>query len=476
MSVHLEELLLAPPPDALFAGLHDLPHAFFLDSGLSVGGLGAWSFIGFAPFLVFTAKGRAISTTREGHTETHLGDPLAELQFLLRRYSPPTPVPALGSNLAARSAQPPFTGGAVGFFGYELCTQLENLPRTSPDDLPGVPDLAFAFYDGVIAHEHATARTWLVANPVHPTPPAAILARLRSAITPPPSICHLIRDKYPLYKVREPVANFSFETYTAAIARIKSYIATGDVYQVNLTQRFSSPLPCPPFDLYRRLRARSAAPFASYLNFGSVQIASSSPERFLRIRGRHVETRPIKGTRRRDPAPNADTHLASELLASPKDRAELLMIVDLERNDLGRVCAYGSIQVDDLWHLESHPTVHHLVANVSGTLIPGCDVIDCLRATFPGGSITGAPKIRAMQIIDELEPHRRHLYTGAIGYLGFDGDCDLNIAIRTLTCTGGRAYYSVGGGIVWDSDPAAEYQETLDKGRALHESLTALST
>ncbi|MFA6290084.1 MAG: aminodeoxychorismate synthase component I [Opitutaceae bacterium] len=473
MSVVLEELPLAPPPAALFAGLHDRAHAFFLDSGLSAGGLGAYSFIGFSPFLVITAKGRAITITRDGHTETHLGDPLAELQSLLRHYASVPTTPPLRSQVSALSPPNiPFTGGAVGFFGYELCTQLEKIPRTAHDDLPEVPDLAFAFYDGLIAHEHATARTWLVANPVHTTPAPAILARHRVALAPR-KVCHLISDKLSLPEKFQPVANFSFETYAAAIARIKTYIASGDVYQVNLTQRFLTPLPCPPFALYERLRARSAAPFASYLNFGPVQIASSSPERFLRIRGRHVETRPIKGTRRRDAAPAADTLLASELLASPKDRAELLMIVDLERNDLGRVCEYGSVRVDDLWHLESHPTVHHLVANVSGTLRPDCDVIDCLRATFPGGSITGAPKIRAMQIIDELEPHRRHVYTGAIGYIGFNGDCDLNIAIRTLTCTGGLAYYSVGGGIVWDSDPAAEYQETLDKGRALHEALTA---
>jgi len=473
MPAVLEEISLPSPPATLFAGLHDRPHAFFLDSGLASGGLGAYSFIGFDPFLVFSAKGRAITLTENGRTTTRDGDPLAELQALLRRHRASAPAPGRSAPGSSPPALP-FTGGAVGFFGYELCTQLENLPRTRPDDLPQIPDLAFAFYDGLIAHEHATARTWLVANPVHTTPAPAILARLRAALAAAPrTTCHLISDKPALAAGPRPVANFTWQAYADAIARIKAYIASGDVYQVNLTQRFESPLPCPPFALYQRLRARSAAPFAAYLDFGSVQIAGSSPERFLRIRGRHVETRPIKGTRRRDAAAAADARLADELLASPKDRAELLMIVDLERNDLGRVCEFGSVRVDDLWRLESHPTVHHLVANVSGTLRPGCDAIDCLRAAFPGGSITGAPKIRAMQIIDELEPHRRHVYTGALGWLGFDGDCDLNIAIRTLTCTGGRAYYHVGGGIVWDSDPAAEYQETLDKGRAMHEALTS---
>ncbi|MBW8782427.1 MAG: aminodeoxychorismate synthase component I [Verrucomicrobia bacterium] len=465
MAVVVEEILLPASPAEFFAGLQNRPHAFFLDSGLAAGDLGAYSFIGCDPFLVFRARGRALTLIRDGETTHYDGDPLTELQTLLRRHAaPPSPNPP----------HLPFTGGAVGFFGYELCTQLEKLPRTSPDDLPEIPDLEFAFHDGVIACERATRRAWLVANPVADTPAAAILARLRALTQPPvfpaggeaaPSIDRSAEKS-------EPVANFDFERYAAAIARIKAYIAAGDVYQVNLTQRFSSPLPCEPYALYERLRARSPAPFAAYLNHGAVRIASSSPERFLRIRGRDVETRPIKGTRRRASESAADEALARELLASAKDRAELLMIVDLERNDLGRVCEFGSVRVDDLWRLESHPTVHHLVANVAGTLRPECDAIDCLRATFPGGSITGAPKIRAMEIIDELEPHRRHIYTGAIGYLGFDGDCDLNIAIRTITCVNHRAYYHVGGGIVWDSDAAAEYQETLDKGRAMHDALT----
>ena len=461
MSTVLEEIRLAATPAALFAGLHDRPCAFFLDSGLSSGGLGAYSFVGFDPFLVFSAKGRAITLTRDGRATTHTGDPLAELQTLLLRHQAANPI----------GCPVPFTGGAVGFFGYELCTQLEKLPRTSTDDLPEVPDLAFAFYDGIIAHEHATARTWLVANPIQTASAATILARLHAAVDRPSASQPSVFSS----RLDPPVSNFTSASYAAAVERIKAYIASGDVYQVNLTQRFEAPLPCAPFALYERLRARSPSPFATYLNFGPVQIASSSPERLLRIHDRHVETRPIKGTRRRDADPDADACLARELLSSVKDRAELLMIVDLERNDLGRVCDYGSVHVDDLWRLESHPTVHHLIANVSGTLRAGCDAIDCVRATFPGGSITGAPKIRAMEIIDELEPHRRHVYTGAIGYLGFDGNCDLNIAIRTITCVGRRAFYHVGAGIVWDSDPASEYQETLDKGRAMRDALTTSS-
>ncbi len=271
-------------------------------------------------------------------------------------------------------------------------------------------------------------------------------------------------------------SNFTKPEYLAAIARIKDYIRAGDVYQVNLSQRFEAPLPCRPYSLYRRLRKLSPAPFAAYLNCGNLQVAGSSPERFLRIRNGRIETRPIKGTRPRGGPPDEDARLRAELLASEKDRAELLMIVDVERNDLGRICEVGSIRVDEIFRLETHPTVHHLVAAVSGKVRPGSDVIDCIRSMFPGGSITGAPKIRAMQIIDEIETRPRHLYTGAVGYLGFDGNCDLNIAIRTIYCLGDRAYFHAGGGIVWDSDPEAEYQETLDKARAMRAALTESGT
>ena len=516
--VLLEEVTLPAPPHEFFARLRDRDHAFFLDSGRSSGGLGAYSFIGCDPFLTFSAKNGQVTVTRnnapthdDGPTETPPGDALAHLQTLLRRYHTPrqvchlisdkypsssastAPTPPAASTVPASPTssptQPaslalptlPFTGGAVGFFGYELCTQLEKLPRVRPDDLPIIPDCEFAFYDTFIAHEHASGRTWLVANPVHTTPAAALLARLRatpatSASAPsssPDPVCHLISDKPSGLAGQKPASNFDFASYAEAIARIKSYIAAGDVYQVNLTQRFETTLPCEPYALYQKLRARSPAPFACYLSFGPVQIISSSPERFLTVRDRHVETRPIKGTRPRSSDPATDARLAAELVASEKDRAELLMIVDLERNDLGRVCQFGSVHVEKLWQLESHPTVHHLVATVSGTLRDDVDIIDCVRASFPGGSITGAPKIRSMEIIDELEPHRRHIYTGAIGYIGFDGNADLNIAIRTITCVDGRAYYHVGGGVVWDSKAAAEYQETLDKGRAMHEALTA---
>jgi para-aminobenzoate synthetase component 1 len=269
-----------------------------------------------------------------------------------------------------------------------------------------------------------------------------------------------------------PRSNFTRDEYLCAVRRAKDYIAAGDIFQVNLSQRFESATDATPLDLYAALRAANPAPFAAYLPVDGGAILSSSPERFLRVAGRHVETRPIKGTRPRRAGDDAfNERMRRELLASAKDRAELTMIVDLERNDLGRVCSYGSVRVTEPIVLEEYPTVFHLVTTVEGDLHEGRGLVDLLKAAFPGGSITGAPKIRAMEIIDELEPTRRSVYTGAIGYIGLDGSADLNIAIRTILLAQGRALLQVGGGIVADSDPEAEYQETLDKARALVQAL-----
>jgi para-aminobenzoate synthetase component 1 len=261
--------------------------------------------------------------------------------------------------------------------------------------------------------------------------------------------------------------NFTHKDYVKAVARARQYIIDGDIFEVNISQRFETCLKIPPWDLYLRLRAINPAPFASYLGFDKVTIVSASPERFLKVQGDCVETRPIKGTVRRGKTPGEDTKNARELLASIKDHAENMMIVDLERNDLGRVCRYGSVRVSELAILETFPTVFHLTSTVVGQLHPDKNRYDLLKATFPGGSITGAPKVRSMEIIDELEPTRRSVYTGSIGYLSFNGNMDINIVIRTFIIKGKRAYFQVGGAVVYDSDPESEYQETLDKGRAL---------
>jgi len=266
-------------------------------------------------------------------------------------------------------------------------------------------------------------------------------------------------------------SNFSHEEYLRAVENVREYIRAGDIFQVNLSQRFEADLSISPYELYQRLRKINPAPFASYLDFDGVSVVGASPERFLKVQGDWVETRPVKGTRPRGKSEAEDRALADELLASIKDRAENVMIVDLERNDLGRVCRYGTVRVTELAILETYPTVFHLTSTVKGRLCEDKDRIDLLKATFPGGSITGAPKVRAMQIIDELEPTRRSVYTGSIGYLSFSGEMDLNIVIRTFLVKGGRAYFQVGGGIVYDSEPEAEYVETLDKAKALIQAL-----
>jgi para-aminobenzoate synthetase component 1 len=272
-----------------------------------------------------------------------------------------------------------------------------------------------------------------------------------------------------------PQSNFARHEFEAAVARIRDYIAAGDVYQVNLAQRFHCAFVGSPLALYRRLRARNPAPFGAYLDFDGATIASISPERFLRLDAttRSAEARPIKGTRPRGSTPGRDRALARELMESEKDRAENVMIVDLLRNDLGRVCRPGSVAVPKLFALESHPTVHHLVSTVTGVLADNADAFDLLRAAFPGGSVTGAPKIRAMEIIAELERAPRGLYCGAIGYVSATGGMDFNIPIRTIVLQNGAATFHAGAGIVWDSEPAAEYQETLAKARTLIEALTS---
>jgi len=444
------------PPEAVFAALHERRGSFFLDSAQAAGGLGAYSFIGFEPFQSLQAKGREIALSGPAGIQRSLGDPLEALRQACSRVAPPPPGPL------------PFASGAVGYLSYELGRPAPRGGPAAGDEL-AIPDMEFGFYDRVLAFEVASGRAFVAVHAENGESDAAEAERLeadvRAALDRPRSVAPAVFS--PAVQ-----ANLTRQEYLAAVNRIKEYLRAGDVYQVNLTQRFEAPYTGDPYSLYQRLRQYSPAPFAAYLNFGDFQVLSSSPERFLRRQGDRVETRPIKGTRPRGSHPDEDARIARELIASEKDRAELLMIVDLERNDLGRVCRPGSIRVEQLYHLESHPTVHHLIGNVSGTLRPECDTVDCLRAMFPGGSITGAPKVRAMQIIDELETRRRDLYTGAVGYLGFDGNCDLNLAIRTIVCRRGRAYYGAGGGIVADSDPAAEYEESLQKGRAMRAALT----
>jgi len=440
---------------------------FLLESQSAVAGLARYSFFSDQAFLSFTATDDQLSVWEGNGVVQEVGDPLQKLEELLDRYSVAT-LPSL----------PPFCGGAVGYFSYNLGGQLEPAVQAKPQP-QGLPDLHLNFYDHLIALDHQTETAYAIAVPLP--------GREEVAVQAAKDLATLVRQN--TAQVNKPAAqptprlirsNFTRQKYREAVECAKDYIAKGDIYQVNLSQQFRVPFTESSESVYERLRHANPSPFAAYLDFGlDEKIISASPERFLSYDPltRLVETRPIKGTRPRGRTPEEDDALKAELLASEKDKAELVMIVDLERNDLGRVCDYGTVRVPDLRRVEPYPTVWHTVATVEGRLRPQASRADLLRATFPGGSITGAPKIRAMQIIDELENISRDVYCGAIGYLGFDGHVDLNIAIRTIMFGDGEARFHAGGGIVADSDPNGEYEETLHKARALARALdTDLST
>src|SRR4030043_223075 len=460
----IRTLLTAPE---VFELLHSQLHSFSLDSGMDPQRLGRYSFIGTDPFLVMSSRGNEVTLIRQGKQENKEGNPFDVLGKLLETYrldSPPSPIP--------------FWGGAVGYLSYDLCHFIERLPTTAIDDLK-LPESYFGFYDTVVAFDNLENKAYIASTGFPELDKRRRLKRaglrldeMKSRLSSP-SLHTPEADSENANKTTEAVlkANFTPEGYMEAVDRVREYIAAGDVFQVNLSQRFETDLTVPPYELYRRLRQLNPAPFASYLNFDGVTIISASPERFLRVDGDWIETRPIKGTRPRGKNSVEDTMLAQELLNSVKDRAENVMIVDLERNDLGRVCQYGTVKVTELAILETFPTVFHLTSTVIGKLRPDKNRIDLLKASFPGGSITGAPKVRALGIIDELEPTRRSVYTGSLGYIGFNGDMDLDIVIRTIIVKDGKAYFQVGGAIVYDSRPEAEYIETLAQGRALIQAL-----
>jgi len=456
----IEEIEFPASPLAALAMLEWRKWGFLLESALVNESLGRWSFLGAEPFLVFSSKGPNALLRQGEQVERKKGNPFSLLPPLMKQFT-----------LGRPRGAPPLIAGAVGYFSYDLCQLLERLPSLAREDVP-LPDCCLGFYDVVVAMDHLEKRAFISSSgwPESETPERLARARRRLEETKA-RLQGFSSPVMPMVSAGERqtalCCNFTRESYLRAVNRAKEYIAAGDIYQVNLSQRFSHPYNESPLELYRRLRNLNPAPFAGLLMGEDWALVSASPERFLQVRGDWVQTRPIKGTRPRGSNPEEDELLASELLASEKDRAENLMIVDLERNDLGKVCEYGTVQTTELWVLEKYPTVFHLVSTIEGRLREGQEALSCLRACFPGGSITGAPKVRAMEIIEELEPTKRGPYTGAMGYLCFSGDMDVNIIIRTLVLKDGWAHFQVGGGIVADSDPEAEYQETLDKGRAL---------
>ncbi len=429
------------------------PWFVFLDSCQPRAPLGRFDILAARPRATLCTRGGVTAIREAGELLLSDADPLE----LLRE--------RIGEPVTAVSGLP-FPGGAIGYFAYDLGRRFERLPEIARRDIE-LPDMAVGVYDWAIVVDHHERRSHLVGLGRDPRTFAEWDA-IAELVTRPASSGGSERLAAAGFQVTGPYhANMSAAEYAASFARIKAHIRAGDCYQVNFAQRFSAPIAGDAWAAYRQLREINPAPFSAFMRLPDGAVLSSSPERFLKVDAGVVETRPIKGTRPRQPSEAQNAALVHDLRHSPKDRAENVMIVDLLRNDLGKVCVPGSVRVPELWKIETFERVHHLVSTVTGRLEADADAIALLRACFPGGSITGAPKVRAMEIIESLEPQRRSVYCGAVGYIGADGNMDTNIAIRTLVWHGGWLHAWAGGGIVADSEVEAEYQESFDKASAL---------
>jgi len=420
---------------------------------------GRYTFLSCDPALVLRAHGRQVALGPPGHLVPREGNPLALLREILA--APPT---------ISIEGVPPCVGGAVGLFGYDLAQAFERLPARAHDDLH-LPDLLVGIYETMIAIDHATEEAWVITRARPSATPARAydeaVERLETWVDRLTAGGASSEGEMAGARAHEIRAEVSQAEFAGWVRRAKAWIAAGDIYQANLSQRLQAPLTTSPWAMYRRLRAVNPSPFAAYVDAGDLQVVSASPERLVKVSQGVVETRPIAGTRPRTGETARDREQVAELLAHPKERAEHLMLVDLERNDLGRVCAYGSVEVSEFMATEAYSHVFHIVSNIRGRLRAGLDWLDVAAAVFPGGTITGCPKIRSLEIIDALEPVRRQFYTGSIGYISFTGAMDWNLVIRSALVTGGRVYVQAGAGIVADSDPVREYEETLHKAEAL---------
>jgi anthranilate synthase component 1 len=464
--VYREILADVDTPVSAFLKLRDCPYAFLLESVEGGERIGRWSFLGTNPEAVLTTRGHTWSLTHNGVTETgelHGQDPLHRLKAMLEH-----------ETFVPHGALPPFVGGAVGFMSYDLVRFFENLPDTCTDD-QGLPDSCFMLTDALIAFDRVLnrAKVIVMARVGEDGPDAAYhqaCARIEGLIGQ-------LRRPVPLPPLAAPqgelkvTSNFTQAEYEATVLAAKEYIAAGDIIQVVPSQRFRAETSADPFDVYRALRSINPSPYMYFLQLDGLNVCGSSPEILVSEHHGQVRTRPIAGTRRRGATPEQDLALERELLADEKERAEHIMLVDLGRNDLGRVCNYGTVAVDELMVIERYSHVMHIVSNVVGQLRVDKDQFDVLRACFPAGTLTGAPKIRAMEIIDELEPTRRGPYGGAIGYFSYNGSMDTAITIRTCLLADGVCTWQSGGGVVADSDPAAEYEETCNKALAIRRAL-----
>ena len=461
-------------PLSAYLKLEDRGPAYLLESVEHGERLGRYSFIGSSPSMVVEARGREmwLKTSRTNEQWTTITDPLKELEQILSSYRS---VPVSGL--------PRFSGGFVGFVGYDTVRFLEPIGAPKPDVL-GVPDSVWLLSDTLVVFDHIERVMKVVANAMIPSGPASSLERRAKAAYQKGirQIEKIIRQlRKPLWYSPPtgertlsslPVrSNMSRGAFIATVRKAKKAIGQGETIQVVLSQRFQVPIACSPFEVYRALRSLNPSPYMFYLNLGAFALIGSSPEILVRCEGGTVEVRPIAGTRRRGKTPAADLQIEEALKRNPKERAEHLMLADLGRNDIGRVCEYGSVRVNDLMAVERYSHVMHLVSDVVGKLKSGKNAFDVLRAAFPAGTVTGAPKVRAMQIINELEPDARGPYAGAVGYIGFTGNLDTCITIRTVLVKGNQAYVQAGAGIVADSKPEAEYEETRSKAAGMLEAI-----
>lgn len=447
-------------PVSAFLKLDRGDFSFLLESVEGGEKWGRYCFLGSEPSILFRSKGSRVEITRYGETEIQEGvDPLNTLRQLMRDYHP-----------VEVEGLPRFFGGAVGYLTYDMVRFFERLPEQTVDDL-NVPDSMFMITDSIVIFDHMLQKIKVVSNALVDGPPEKayeqaitkieqLIARLRQAVPPRPPQPHA-SGPLPL------TSNFTQHAYERVVEQAKEYIRAGDIIQVVPSQRFEAPIDVEPFDIYRALRTVNPSPYMFYLKFGDMKLVGSSPEVMVRLEGSLIELRPIAGTRRRGLDVAEDASIATELMEDPKERAEHIMLVDLGRNDVGRVATIGSVKVTELLVVEKYSHVMHLVSHVIGDLAAGKDCYDVMRATFPQGTVSGAPKIRAMEIIEELEPTRRGPYAGAVGYFSFSGNMDTCIALRTLTVKGTQAYLQAGGGVVADSVPALEYEETVNKAKAL---------
>ena len=459
----LQEIQTAHSPESLVHRLQGEPGVVLLRSALFESVQARYSFVVARPFLTLRAWASRCELSDAGGTRVQFGDPWHVLDALMSRYE-----------LLDEVDLPFPLGGCFGFWGYDLKNFVEpRLPRRAVNDLE-LPDCHVGFHDSLVVFDHRLEKTWVVSTGLRfdgsrdaGTAREAMewwRAFLEREPAPPSSRALPVdRGQGPAEAVAPPVSNLSRSEFLEKVSRAQIYIRAGDIYQVNLAQRFASAASGDGWSFFLKLSGVSPAPFSAFLDCGDFQLASSSPEIFLRLSGSHILTRPIKGTRPRSMDPTRDAQPNYELQTSPKEMSELVMITDLLRNDLGRVCEFGTVQVPELVRLERYPQVQHLVSTIEGRLREGVTHFEAFAKCFPGGSITGAPKIRAMEIIDELEPVTRGPYTGCIGYLGFNRESQLNIAIRTAVCRRETVYFHAGAGIVADSVPEAEYDETVAK-------------